>query len=694
MTDEIKHPADAPEQEITSNAAEILEHAVPDEGPETTSAESAAPAVIADASPESESQEEMAEPRPAPKLERLQKILAQAGVASRRHAEELITEGRVQVNGKVVNVLGSKADPSRDHIRVDGKLLHGAERLRYFVLNKPKGFVTTVTDPEGRPTVMQFFAKTGERLYPVGRLDYQSEGLLLVTNDGELANRLTKAASRVEKTYLVKVAGQPSEPSLDRLRAGVAIEKDKPGGAKVHTAPARIRQVRLGDNPWYEVVLIEGRNRELRKMFEEIGHHVEKIRRVGYGPLVLDLEPGKTRELEPEEVKALQLTAEGKLKARRLKSSLMLPKEAGKSAEQRAAKTARGRRKFQPPDNRRTSTTGQPGIDRTSARPDRPTPRPDFKPGVKPFAKPFPKPGSRPFAKPGEGREQAPKFGNIRRAPSSAPRSFDRHERPAAGQPNRFPPKPGAPRPFRPRGEEASSPKPFTPKPGARKPFRDADSTEMDRPRFGLSIEPQIERESGSPSRPPAGTSRPARSGDREFRPPSPGRRPSRPAPGGRSFDRPNDTRRRFESNPNPNRPPRGEREFRPAPSGRKPARPAAEGKNFDRPKERRPPFGKPAGRNFTKDKGKTGGRSKSSYTSKPRAEGSRTSSGLERKPNGGTSRSRPRSGAPRPGGSRPSGPRPGGSRPSGPRAGGKRPTGRPSGKKRSGGPPSRGKRS
>ncbi len=253
------------------------------------------------------------ESRPPAKLERLQKILAKAGVSSRRSAEALIEQGRVQVNGKVVTELGTKADGGRDHIRVDGKLLQGAERLRYFVLNKPKGFVTTVKDPEGRPTVMQFFDKMKERLYPVGRLDYMSEGLLVVTNDGELANRLTKAGSGVQKTYLVKVAGQPSEAELDILRSGVSIERGKPGSPQVRTSPARIRQVRQGDNPWYEVILIEGRNRELRKMFEEIGHFVEKIRRIGYGPLVLDQEPGSMREMEPEELEALRKSAEGKL---------------------------------------------------------------------------------------------------------------------------------------------------------------------------------------------------------------------------------------------------------------------------------------------------------------------------------------------------------------------------------------------
>jgi 23S rRNA pseudouridine2605 synthase len=281
------------------------------------------------------------EAREPGKLERLQKILSQAGVASRRRAEEMIVAGRVVVNGQVVTTLGSKADAARDHIRVDGKLLHGAERHRYFLLNKPKGFVTTVSDPEGRPTVMQFFTKMPERVYPVGRLDYQSEGLLLMTNDGELANLLTKAGSGVEKTYLVKVAGQPSEAELERLRGGVAIEKSEKGSEHVQTAPARIHQVRHGDNPWYEVVLTEGRNRELRKMFAAIGHFAEKIRRVGYGPLVLDVEPGKMRELSTDEVNALRLTAEGRIKPRRVNLDRVLPKEAGIAAEKRGKFRAR-----------------------------------------------------------------------------------------------------------------------------------------------------------------------------------------------------------------------------------------------------------------------------------------------------------------------------------------------------------------
>ena len=293
------------------------------------------------------------------RLERLQKILSQAGVASRRHAEEMIAQGRIQVNGTVVTELGTKADPDRDHIRVDGKLIHRAERLRYFVLNKPRGYVTTVSDPEGRPTVMEFFRKMGERLYPVGRLDYQSEGLLLVTNDGDLANKLTKAATGVEKTYLVKVSGQPSPEELDRLREGVAIDRTRPGEGRVRTGSAIIREARPGDNPWYEVVLTEGRNRELRKMFEEIGHHVEKIRRVGYGPLVLDVEPGQLRELEANELEKLRLAAEGKWR-----KPLPKPKEVRHEGGRRPS-----RREAQPYKERRHEDRGGRGERASSSRP-------------------------------------------------------------------------------------------------------------------------------------------------------------------------------------------------------------------------------------------------------------------------------------------------------------------------------------
>jgi 23S rRNA pseudouridine2605 synthase len=292
-------------------------------------------------------------------LERLQKIIAAAGVCSRRKAEELILGGRVQVNGQTVTELGTKADAARDHIRVDGKLLQGAERHRYYVLNKPKGYVTTVSDPQNRPTVMQLI-RGGERVFPVGRLDYGSEGLLLMTNDGELANALTRAASKVEKTYLVKVSGKPSESGIEQLRSGIMIDRGRiaprPGAGytrsgssggregRVLAAPAKVRLVRDAENPWYEMKLIEGRNREIRKMFEEIGHHVEKIRRVGYGPLVLDVEPGEVRELSADEVEKLKRAATRKISTPKV-AQPFAKQESPSQAKARQDKSGHDRRK-------------------------------------------------------------------------------------------------------------------------------------------------------------------------------------------------------------------------------------------------------------------------------------------------------------------------------------------------------------
>jgi 23S rRNA pseudouridine2605 synthase len=250
--------------------------------------------------------------------ERLQKIMAACGVASRRKAEEIIAAGRVTLNGRVVTEQGTKADPDGDLICVDGVPLKKKERLLYFMVHKPKGYVTTVSDPEGRPTVMELMKNCPERVYPVGRLDYASEGLLLMTNDGALAQKLMKAGSHAPKTYLVKISGKPDERALARLRAGVAIEMED--GSKVKTSPAKIRLMEDGakgsgewrvasgerDNPWYEVVLIEGRNRQIRRMFQSVGFLVEKIKRVQLGPLVLDVEPGKFRALTVREVAKLK----------------------------------------------------------------------------------------------------------------------------------------------------------------------------------------------------------------------------------------------------------------------------------------------------------------------------------------------------------------------------------------------------
>lgn len=250
--------------------------------------------------------------------ERLQKIIAAAGLASRRHAEEMISSGRVSVNGEIVSALGAKADLERDHIRVDGRLLRGPERHVYLLVNKPKGYVTTVTDPQHRPTIMDLVGAVGARVYPVGRLDYHSEGLVLLTNDGALVEKLTHAASHVPKTYWVKVSGTPSEQALERLRRGVVLPPAAPKEGRtrpqkaVKTAPAKIRMLRQAENPWYEVTLIEGRNRQIRRMFEVVGHHVEKIKRVRYGPLELDVEPGRSRPLTAAEVARLKAAVAGR----------------------------------------------------------------------------------------------------------------------------------------------------------------------------------------------------------------------------------------------------------------------------------------------------------------------------------------------------------------------------------------------
>ena len=242
--------------------------------------------------------------------ERLQKIIAAAGVASRRKAEQLIASGHVKVNGTTVTELGTKADPEADHIRVNGKLLQvSRQRKTYLLLNKPKGYVTTVSDPEKRPTVMDLVRGVRGRVYPVGRLDYASEGLLLLTNDGELANRLMKAASHVSKTYLVKVAGTPKEEAIAKLRTGVSIATDD--GKRVRTGPAAVRVIKEAANPWYEITLIEGRNRQLRRMFEAVGHHVEKIKRVKFGPLTLDVPPGEFRTLTVKEIERLKSATRG-----------------------------------------------------------------------------------------------------------------------------------------------------------------------------------------------------------------------------------------------------------------------------------------------------------------------------------------------------------------------------------------------
>ena len=237
--------------------------------------------------------------------ERLQKILAHAGIASRRKAEEYILAGRVRVNGRPITELGAKANPDRDHIKVDNKLLRPARAPVYLAFNKPKACVTTVSDPQGRKTVMDYIRGVKERVYPVGRLDYGSEGLLLLTNDGEFSARILSPARHVAKTYQVKVTGPLTLEQEDRFREGIPLHGRR-------TAPAGLKRSRPGKNPWYEVTLVEGRQNQIRIMFKHFGRLVEKLRRTKIGFLSLGkLKPGEFRHLEPKEVarfrKILQL---------------------------------------------------------------------------------------------------------------------------------------------------------------------------------------------------------------------------------------------------------------------------------------------------------------------------------------------------------------------------------------------------
>jgi 23S rRNA pseudouridine2605 synthase len=236
--------------------------------------------------------------------ERLQKLIAAAGIASRRHAEELITAGAVTVNGKVVTELGTKADPDTDHIKVRGKLINPSIEKRekvYVLLNKPKGYLSSVSDPEGRPTIVELLPASLGRLYPVGRLDFNTEGLLLLTNDGDFTNFITSARNKVEKIYEAKVKGIPEEKAIERLRRGVTLEDG------TRTAPAKIRRVgETEHNSWYEIVLHEGKNQQIRRMFDLIGHSVIKLRRSQIGLLRDDaLKPKHWRKLSADEVKLL-----------------------------------------------------------------------------------------------------------------------------------------------------------------------------------------------------------------------------------------------------------------------------------------------------------------------------------------------------------------------------------------------------
>jgi 23S rRNA pseudouridine2605 synthase len=234
-------------------------------------------------------------------MERIQKILAKAGIASRREAEKMILEGRVMVNGSVIDALGFKADPLKDHIKVDGKRLPQYEPKMTLLLNKPRGYLCTVKDPEGRRTIMDLLTRVKGRLYPVGRLDFDAEGLVILTNDGDLAHHLSHPRFSIPRTYLAKVSGVPDERQLNRLKKGIVLED---GRARA----VFILLLRQGEkNSWVRVVVAEGRNHLVKRMFMAIGHPVLKLKRVAFGPLPLGtLPPGQFRFLTPEEIEKLK----------------------------------------------------------------------------------------------------------------------------------------------------------------------------------------------------------------------------------------------------------------------------------------------------------------------------------------------------------------------------------------------------
>lgn len=239
---------------------------------------------------------------------RLQKLIAGTGLASRRKAEALIAAGRVMVNGKTVTELGTKVDPTRDHVKVDGKHLSAAQPFVYLMLNKPKNVVSTLNDPGGRSTVKDYLRGVSVRVFPVGRLDFDSEGLLLLTNHGDLAQAMLHPRYHVPKTYLIKVKGVLTDESIRSLEQGVSLEDGM-------TGPAQVRKVRKVEaNSWLEVTIREGRKHQVKRMLESVGHPVIKLLRIRMGPIALgDLQPGEFRFLTDREANGLRRLVEERM---------------------------------------------------------------------------------------------------------------------------------------------------------------------------------------------------------------------------------------------------------------------------------------------------------------------------------------------------------------------------------------------
>jgi 23S rRNA pseudouridine2605 synthase len=295
--------------------------------------------------------------REAPRHEeRLQKLIAGAGISSRRAAEELILAGRVRVNGRIVSELGAKADPRADKIEVDGKRLV-ADDLVYYVLHKPKNVVSTLSDPEGRPTVGEMLKRVGGRVYPVGRLDFPTSGVLLATNDGAFANGLLHPRREVPKTYVVKVQGLMSEEDLDRWRKGVELD-DGP------TLPAKARLIRHEeDKTWFEVTITEGRNHQIRRMGDATGFRVMRLARTSFAGISHEgLKPGQLRPLTSEELTALREQYGVPKKVRRAAAA------APTRADARSARTDRSGTKPRGADSRAPRAREHGGRSRSRGR--------------------------------------------------------------------------------------------------------------------------------------------------------------------------------------------------------------------------------------------------------------------------------------------------------------------------------------
>ena len=384
--------------------------------------------------------------------ERLQKILARAGVAARRKAENLITEGRVTVNGKVA-VLGEKADPAVDSIKVDDKRIQAATSQRYLLLNKPRGYLTAVEDEAGRPTVMQLVPQHWRKaLIPVGRLDYQTEGLLLLTDDGEFAQRISHPRYGCHKTYEVKVKGTPEEADLDRLRKGIVIEGKRTSPCRIAWMKSTGSRDEEGGNTWFAVELSEGRTRQVREMFFRIAHPVQKLRRVAIGPLRdTELPVGALRELSDRELALLRKATEKVVaKATKPRAAKRLP--AGLS--ERSTGTERPARAERPVRAERAERPVRPFRPQRTARVE--SPEADSRP-------------ARPFRADGAARPARPERPARAERPERAARAT-RAERPAAAdRPSRKPRPAGSSRPdgARPpgRGRPAPGGKPRTSRP-------------------------------------------------------------------------------------------------------------------------------------------------------------------------------------------------------------------------------------